>query len=448
MAGDSCEEMLMQVTALGDFLMWVFAWCVGQRRCCTINAVRASKFHLVGLGLLIVSPMCWVVPAPAEYRIDVGDMIEISVARIPELQRRVPVKPDGSISFPLLGTYLVAGLAASEMEAKIQAVLATKMFRQRLSDGRELATTIDPDEVTAIVAQYRPIYVNGDVSKPGEQPFRPFMTVRQAVALSGGYDILHLRTENPFFLLADLKGEYQSLWIAFAKERAHVSRLEVELGDKDDFDQPALSDASVPSNAIAEIAAVETEHLKIAQTDYEREQAFLQRSVKQADEQIKVLETQEAKEEQGTQADAEELRRVLELFGKGALPSPRVTDARRAVLLSSTRKLQTAAQLMQIQKQKDDVARQLERLDDQRRIKLLQELQDARMALSQMQAKLHSTSEKLQYAAARLPVGRGSELRPDIGLIRKGEKGRERIAADEDSELQPGDVVEVALRAD
>lgn len=428
--------------------MWIFSGCVGQRRCCTVDAARAGKSGLVGFGLLMASQMCWVVPAPAEYRIDIGDVIEISVARVPELQRRVPVKPDGSISFPLLGTYLVAGLVASEMEVKIQAVLATKIFMQRSSDGREFATTIDPDEVTAIVAQYRPIYVNGDVSKPGEQPFRPLMTVRQAVALSGGYDMLRLRTENPMFLLADLKGEYQSLWVAFAKEQAHISRLKAELGDKGALDQSLLADAPVPSNRIEEIIAVEAEYLKISQTDYEREKAFLRRSVKQAGEQIKVLETQEAKEDQGTQADAEELQRVLELFGKGSLPSPRVTDARRAVLLSSTRKLQTAAQLMQVKKQEDDIARQLERLDDQRRIKLLQELQDARMALSQVRAKLQSTGEKLQYAAGRLPVGRGSELKADIGLIRKGEKGRERIVADEDSELQPGDVVEVALRSD
>jgi len=428
--------------------MWILSWCVDQRHCRATSAACAGKSRFIKFSLLTASLTCSAFPALAEYRIDVGDVIEISVARIPELQRRVPVKPDGRISFPLLGTYSVVGLAASEMEAKIQAALATKIFKQRLPDGREFATTIDPEDVTAIVAQYRPIYVNGDVAKPGEQQFRPLMTVRQAVALSGGYDILRLRTENPLFTVADLKGEYQSLWVAFAKEQAHISRLKAELGDKDALDQPPVADNRMPSTGIAEIVAIEAEHLKVDQADHEREKAFLRRSVNKADEQIQVLETQEAKEEQGTQADAEELKRVLELFGKGALPSPRVTDARRAVLLSSTRKLQTAAQLMQIKKQEDEVARQLERVDDQRRIKLLQELQDARMVLGQVQAKLQSTSEKLQYAAARLPVGRANEPRPDVALIRKGDKGHARIAADEDSELQPGDVVEVALRSD
>jgi len=198
---------------------------------------------------------------------------------------------------------------------------------------------------------------------------------------------------------------------------------------------------------IAEIINIEAEHLKIDQVDHLREKEFLRNAAKKAGEEIKVLETQEAKEEQGTQSDTEELRRVLELFGKGSLPSPRVTDARRAVLLSSTRKLQTAAQLMQIQKQEDDLARQLERLDDQRRIKLLQELQDARVTVGQIQAKLQSAGEKMKHTAVRLSVDHGSELRLDIALVRKGPNGYERVTADEDSELQPGDVVEVALRS-
>jgi polysaccharide export outer membrane protein len=130
------------------------------------------------------------------------------------------------------------------------------------------------------------------------------------------------------------------------------------------------------------------------------------------------------------------------------LVSARVTEARRAMLLSSTMALQTTGQLMQMKRQQADVARQLERLGDQRRIKLLQELQEARTTLNQVRAKLQSTNEKLQYAGARSQLMRGNELMPNIVLIRKGEKGRERIPANEDSELQPGDVVEVVLRSD
>ena len=54
----------------------------------------------------------------------------------------------------------------------------------------------------------------------GSKLFVQFMTVRQAIALSGGYDILRMRMENPILLSADLRGEYESLWTDFAKEGA------------------------------------------------------------------------------------------------------------------------------------------------------------------------------------------------------------------------------------
>jgi polysaccharide export outer membrane protein len=46
---------------------------------------------------------------------------------------------------------------------------------------------------------------------------------------------------------------------------------------------------------------------------------------------------------------------------------------------------------------------------------------------------------------SQLVEGGGS--RPEIAIIRKGEKGQERTVATEDAELQPGDTVEVTLVA-
>ena len=82
-----------------------------------------------------------VVPASAAYKLDVGDVLEISVARVPELLHRVPVQLDGTISFPALGTIMAAGLTPLEVQAKIQATLATRVFRVRMPDGREDATS-------------------------------------------------------------------------------------------------------------------------------------------------------------------------------------------------------------------------------------------------------------------------------------------------------------------
>jgi polysaccharide export outer membrane protein len=392
--------------------------------------------------LTLACTASWPGVAEADYRIGVGDVIEVLVARVPELQRRVTVQPDGRISFPTLGSLPVVGLTPAEMEARIQARMATKVFRQRSSDGREYAVSIDADEVTASVAQYRPVFVLGDVLKSGELPFRPRMTVRELVAIAGGYDVLRKRADNPMLLAAEMNSEIQGLWIDLARTEARMLRINAGLGGKEQIAAERLTPSPVPPNRLKEILELEAEQLKAERADYEREKAFLGRAIRQADEQTKLLAAQEAKEEQGTLADIEELKKVEELFGRGALPSPRVTDARRAVLLSSTRRLQTGAQLMDVKKRQEENTRQLERLDDQRRIRLLHELRETRVTLNQIQVKLQGAGEKLAH------LGRERGFRPELSIVRKSESGSETLRANEDSELQPGDVVEVALRTE
>jgi polysaccharide export outer membrane protein len=411
------------------------------------GAPHLGRTRDAGSFLLVAALLCSITPAKAEYRLHVGDSIEISVARLPELKQRVPVQLDGTISFPLLGTLPVAGLSPAEMQAKVQAMLAAKVFRQRTSDGRENSVAIDSDDVTATIVEYRPIYVNGDISKPGELIYRPLMTVRQAIALSGGYDVIRLRMNNPILETADLRGEYESLWTEYAKEQAHVWRLKQELGQETTVDQTALLDVPIARSTALAIVNVEAEQLKTRQADQQAERTFLRRGIAQADEQIQVLSEQQKTEDQGTQADIEELERTKELFNRGTLPSLRVTDARRAMLLSSTRKLQTTAQLMQTKRQRDDLSRQIERLDGQRRTDMLRELQDATVALSRIRFKLQSTGEKLQYTAlAKSQLARGFGNKPAITIVRNGAQGIENLIANEEFELQPGDVVEVTLR--
>ena len=406
-----------------------------------IREARPLLFALALLGSIT--------PAKAEYKLHVGDVIEISVARLPALKQRVPIQLDGTISFPLLGTLPVAGLSPAEVQAKVQAMLAAKVFPQRTSDGRETSVTIEPDEVTATVAEYRPIYVNGDVSKPGEQTYRPLMTVRQAIALSGGYDVVRLRMNNPILESADLQAEYESLWTEFAKEQAHVWRLQQELGQQTAIDQKALLDVPLARPTAQAIVNIEIEQLKARKTDEQAERTFLQHGIVQADEEIQVLSQQQKTEEQGNQADIDEFERTKDLFSRGNLTSLRVSDARRAMLLSSIQKLQTAAQLMQTQRQRDDLSRQIVRLDGLRRSEMLKELQDATVALSKIRYKLQSTGEKLQYTVlAKSQLARGLGNQPAITVMRNATNGLEKLAANEDSELQPGDVVEVALMKD
>jgi polysaccharide biosynthesis/export protein len=409
---------------------------------CGGNLSRCIKWGVVAAGLAISATQ-----AKAEYRISTGDVLEVAVAGVPELRHRAAVQLDGNISLPLVGILPVAGLPLPQIRAQIGAALASKVFRQRTSDGREVAIVIDADEVTTTVAEYRPIYVNGDVWKPGEYPYRPSIAARQLVAVAGGYDIMRIRMNNPYLESADLRSEYGSLWTEFAKEQARMWRIKTELGEGTQINPGVLTNVPIARSAISEIVNAETEYLKTKQSDYQQEKVFLQRGVRQGDDEVRVLSEQQKKDEEGLQSDLEDLQKTTDLFGKGSLISPRVTDARRAVLLSSTRKLQTSAQLLQVKRQQDEFSRKLAKLDDQRRLDLLRELQDTSVSLNQIREKLQSVGEKLQYTAmVRSQLARGASSKPNIAIIRKGEKGQERIVASEDTELQPGDAVDVSLQ--
>ncbi|BBB95000.1 polysaccharide export outer membrane protein [Bradyrhizobium japonicum] len=403
---------------------------------------RCVRWGLVAVGLTISAQ------AKAEYRVSVGDVLEVAVAGVPELRQRAPVQVDGNISLPLVGMVPVAGLPLQEIRAKVGAALTSKVFRQRTVDGREVVVVIDADQVTAIVAEYRPVYVNGDVSKPGEYPYRPASTARQLIAMAGGYDIMHIRMNNPYLESADLRSEYGSLWTELAKEQARMWRIKSELGEGTQINPSAsLADVPIARSAVSEIVNAEAEYLKTKQSDYQQEKAYLQRSVRQGDDEVRVLSEQQKKDEEGLQSDVEDLQKATDLFGKGSLISPRVTDARRAVLLSATRRLQTSAQLLQVKKLQDEYARRLAKLDDQRKLDLFRELQETSLKLNQIREKLQSVGEKLQYTSmVRSQLARGAGSKPDIAIIRKSEKGPERIVVNEDAELQPGDTIEVSLR--
>lgn len=383
-----------------------------------------------------------------ESRIDAGDVVEISVAGVPELRQRATVNLDGEISLPLIGAVKVIGLPLSQIRAKVKELAVNKVFRQRTPDGRENLVAIWPDEVTVDVVEYRPVYLSGDVSRPGEQRYRPGMTIRQAVALAGGYDIMRFRVDNPATQSADLRAEYQTLWTEFAQEEARARRIQAELDGKPALDTN-LSDIPVPSSVATQIAQVEAAQLSARDADQRNARAHLQRMLEMAGNQLTVLLDQQQRGEDGAKSDAVDLESVTELHKKGMVPMTRVLEAKRSLLWSSTSFLQSVAQVSQLNRDREDIKRRLEQLDDQRRMDLLREQQATTVRIATLRARLQAVGEKLLYTAAvKSQLVRGNGGKPELTIFRKGDAGWQRIPADEDTEMAPGDTVEVVLRSE
>jgi polysaccharide biosynthesis/export protein len=405
---------------------------------------RSTAAHCsVLLGSIVLSQA-----ALAEYHLAPGDTVEVAAYGLPDQHYRALVQLDGSISLPGVGAVVVGGMTQAQLQQRMETLLPTRIFRYRTPDGQEHPVVLKPADVTATIAEYRPVYISGDVLTPGQQPFRPLMTVRQLVAMAGGYSLLRSRAQQGAADPAELQREYQAASIEYAKEFYHSLRLQAELQNKATFQQQTPQDASVTSSLGSSIVKSESESLRVAQDDFKAEQAFLENVIKKADAQLGVLRTQEQEEAKGVQSDAEDLDRLGRLFSAGNSTSARITDARRAMLLSSTRHLQTLVEVMRLEHQQEGDRRQLDRLASQRKAKLLADLNDSNVRLAVLAATVRSARQRLQ------PVGAGGgpllvdpdKVKPEIVIVRKIEKQWSRMAVDPDAEVEPGDVVEVTLR--
>lgn len=141
--------------------------------------------------------------APAEYSLGASDVLEISVWNKPDLKRQLTIRPDGWISYPLIGEVYVNGATPAK--------LTEAMTRMLSKYVRNPVVTID-------VLQYRSkkILIIGEVKKPGLYQYEGNMTVFNAVGIAGGYNkhaelknVLVVRNatfkpKNPDFVVANI----------------------------------------------------------------------------------------------------------------------------------------------------------------------------------------------------------------------------------------------------
>ena len=118
------------------------------------------------------------------------DVLEISVWKDEALTKQVVVRPDGKISFPLIGDVIAAGRT-------VEAV------RQEIKD--RVGVYVPDAPVTVLVLQVGSpkVYVVGKVQNPGVYLMGRTLRVMQVLALAGGVttfadegDILIIRQEK------------------------------------------------------------------------------------------------------------------------------------------------------------------------------------------------------------------------------------------------------------
>jgi protein involved in polysaccharide export with SLBB domain len=107
------------------------------------------------------------------YRLGVGDKVKISVFGENELSGPFEIGAGGMLALPLIGEIPAKGQTVTDLRRAIESRLKAGYLK-------------DP-KVSVEVTAYRPFYVHGEVRSGGEVAFKNGVTVRDAIAIAGGY---------------------------------------------------------------------------------------------------------------------------------------------------------------------------------------------------------------------------------------------------------------------
>jgi polysaccharide export outer membrane protein len=406
----------------------------------------SSKYYFLALSSFIAT-----LPSNSfgdEYTVRKGDSLQIDVSSL-SMQKKTVVGVDGNLSLPIGGDIKADGVELTELLKAIRARISSKQYVFRGTDGREVLTAISPDEISVYIVDFRPIYVNGDVAKPGELSFRPGMTVEKAIALAGGYDLTHFKLDNPFIAAIDFKGDYAAAWIDVVRLEARAKAISSEL--KQNFEHVASDGMPEPltKEKKEEIVKLQNSEVKKRKEAYVGQRDSFSMQIAALDERIKTLKDQALKESEGARFDNSEEQRISELVQKGNASVGRIADARRLSLLSATRALQVNAQAQQTEKERLDVNVQIKRLDLEWVVYLNSELEETRNKLDKSVNLRKTNWDKYVYTGAlRSQLSAWSGDRTKFWISREVDGVTNRLNASADSKVEPGDLVQIQLQLD
>jgi polysaccharide biosynthesis/export protein len=171
-------------SALGGFFCLLIVVTAGS----AVAEVPPTRTTGVGTpSTAVTTPPAGITP---QYRLQPGDVLTIKVWKEKDLETDAVVRPDGGLSFPLVGDVNAAGHTIEELRATLV---------QRLRP-------FIPDPVVTVAIKSiggNHVYVIGKVQRPGEFTFNQPLDVMQALSLAGGTtpfaslnDIVILRRQN------------------------------------------------------------------------------------------------------------------------------------------------------------------------------------------------------------------------------------------------------------
>jgi polysaccharide export outer membrane protein/exopolysaccharide production protein ExoF len=367
-----------------------------------------------------------------EWRNSVGEVHEWS-ALIDEFT----VGPSGDLSLPLIGSVPAAGKT-------------TEALAEAIADRLQSAVSKRP-LVSVEIAHYRPFYIVGTVNHPGEYPYRPGLTVLQALGIAGGLFRLTETGMLQFQRSAQTTaGDLRVLALQRNRLVARRARLQAELDGGNEVKFPPELTQRQPDPEIAAILKQEQEaftayrdglQTEIASRNQlkdllAKEVVSLQQKIASADREVGMLNG--------------ELTKVAEFVRKGLAVAPREFSLRQNGLEMQRARLDLDTAVLRAREEIGKTDQSIVELRNQTRKEVLREIDDTATKLTEVSAKIGTLGEIVKQDEATMPEIAASQ--PNEGtsviytIVRREDTGPHEVEASEMTPVQPGDTIRVRRR--
>jgi len=392
------------------------------------RGVRAA----IAAALLAWSASVAAADAPREaYTLEIGDRVAISVFNRADLTGQFTIGPDGMIRMPLLGSLAAAGKTRAEIEAEVSARLDAIL-------DHEAYLSVD-------IAGYRPIYVMGNVTTPGEYPYSPGLSVLQAFAKAGGAPTV---LQLPYNQVAGLMAAELDLKLAetdIATLLVRRAALDASLADAGRIVLPPEIEAMRGHQAIDDMIQRETELLLTDRASLQSGLEMLRKQREQFGEEIRSLTGQQEAITRQTELVRAELRKIEGLAARGLASSQQVLELRATAAELDGERFEILAFLSRARQQvvqvdtrmrEAETAWRRERLE--RRARIEAEIETARIQADNARRRLGSLAVTMPASTFTSPA------ETHFWITRKGERGTATLIATPDMPVMPGDVIRVS----
>lgn len=406
----------------------------------SFRAVCASAF----VAMAIAAPL----PAAERYRLGPQDQVRLKVyewrASLDTIFEWTALNDDftvganGSLAIPFVGSIPAEGLSPE---------LLASIIAERLVSAMGLGR---PPSVVVEVVRFRPFYVVGHVEGPGEYPYRPGLTVLQALSIAGG---LRTREEDMARVEREViagRGEIGLLSLAHLSLLARRARLQAELAGADEIEAPPAFADGGPED-ITRVMMEQERGVFTARRDGLETQLramaelkqFLQRETESLAKQLGFLD-------QEIESLNAELLTVTSMVERGLAPAPRQLGVERSLLQVRGDRLAAETALLRARQERSRTDISMLQLKSARASEVAGELREVEVQLNEIDRRTDTALDLLHefetVAPRQLALrNEADRAEPTYLIVRTSEGVSDEIEATEATLVQPGDTVKIEI---